>query len=95
MKAPLDDATVFVIDDEQFGCVAAMQRLLKSVGLRAEAFASAEGVSAQSNSPKWSKLSGVRCKTPRNERTRCAAQIDRGGYSDSSHFHHRPRRYPP
>jgi FixJ family two-component response regulator len=33
-----DDATVFVIDDDD-QMRAAMQRLLKSVGLRAEAFA--------------------------------------------------------
>jgi FixJ family two-component response regulator len=36
---PTDDATVFVIDDDG-GMRAAMQRLLKSVGLYAEAFAS-------------------------------------------------------
>ena len=67
-------ATVFVVAvDEEVR--AAMQRLLKTVGLKAEAFASAKRLLRPQPAP-GSQLSDSGHQTSRNERTRGAKKVD-------------------
>ena len=70
-----DDPTVFIVDDDG-RMRAAMQRLLKSVGLHAESFATPQDF-LRTQTPRWSELPGFRCATSRNERAGCSTQIDR------------------
>jgi len=83
-----DDATVFVIDDD-VRMRAATERLLKSVGLHAELFATPKDFLTRKLTDGPSCLAAsARCATSRDERAGCAAQIGRGGSSDPDHFHH-------
>ena len=69
-----DDATVFIVDDDA-RMRAAMQRLLKTVGLHFRVVCHAEGLST-AQTPRWSQLPGAGCATSWDERAGCATQID-------------------
>jgi hypothetical protein len=64
MTSP-DTPTVFIIDDDA-RMRAATQRLLRTVGLRSESFATPE-VFSTAQASRWSQLPPAGCATPWNE----------------------------
>jgi hypothetical protein len=68
-----DIPTVFIVDDDG-PMRAAMQRLLKTVGLHSESFANAAGFPA-SQVFRWPKLPCTGYTTSRNDRTGGPAEI--------------------
>ena len=69
------DSPIVLIVDDDTRMRAAMQRLLKTVGLHSESFATPEDF-LRHKLPNVSKLPRPGCATPRNERVGCAAKID-------------------
>ena len=86
-----DAPTVFVIDDDA-SVRAAIQGMLKSVGLHSETFAIAARVLAQQASGR-AELPCSGRETSGSQRPGLSARIGRRGRPDSYHLHHRSWRY--
>ena len=84
--------TVFIIDDDADARVS-IAELLRSVGLRAEVFASAPGVPGPRAGSR-AELPRARPQAPRDERPRHPARARPHGHVDPDHLHHGSRRYP-
>ena len=86
-----DAPTVFIVDDDG-RMRAAMQRLLKTVGLHSESFATPQDF-LRRNASRRSELPPTRYATSRNERPGTTKQTKRDRSSHPHHFHHQPRGY--
>ena len=83
--------TVFVIDDDDL-VRAAIQGMLKSVGLRSETFGTAQEFLAQQATGR-AKLPGSGRETSWSERSGLSARVGGRGHPDSHHLYHRSWRY--
>jgi len=87
---PANSSTVFVIDDDDL-VRASIQGLLKSVGLRSEAFGRRRSFCAASG--RRAKLPGSGRATSWSQRSGLSARVGRGRNPDSYHLYYRSWRY--